>query len=206
MPRIRAQRRRRRGSALVESALVATVFLLLLVGIMEFGRLGFAYNSVSFAAQRAARFAAVRGSGSGHAAVAADIESAAKDYAGALDSSQLVVATTWLPNNNPGSTVEVKVTYTFSTVLTPPRVVSPDHRAAYYRPMTAGAEVASATRFQATHRAKKTLARRSSRSAGSAMHNKPSHPASFISATPPPVGPRSESDRSPADSLRRSLR
>ena len=37
------------------------LFLLLFAGLMEFGRLGFAYNTVSCAAQRAARYAAVRG-------------------------------------------------------------------------------------------------------------------------------------------------
>ena len=110
--------RTRRGSTLVESAVVATVFLMLLAGIMEFGRLGFAYNCVSFAAQRAARFASVRGSSSGHAALAADIESAAKGYA-PLNAAQMTVATTWLPNNQPGSTVQVIVTYTFKSVLVP---------------------------------------------------------------------------------------
>ena len=113
-----ARRATRRGSTLVESAVVATVFMMLLAGIMEFGRLGFAYNSVSFAAQRAARFASVRGASSGHAAVAADVESAAKGYA-PLNGAQLTVATTWLPNNQPGSTVQVKVTYTFASVLVP---------------------------------------------------------------------------------------
>ncbi len=115
MPR----RRRSRGSTLVESAIVAVVFLLLLVGIMEFGRLGLAYNEVSFAAQCAARYASVRGSSSGHAASASDVQSAAKVYTGALDNKQVTVTTTWTPNNNPGSTVKVKVAYKFDTVLLP---------------------------------------------------------------------------------------
>ena len=110
--------RTRRGSTLVESAVVATVFLMLLAGVMEFGRLGFAYNCVSFAAQRAARFASVRGSSSGHAALASDVASAAKGYA-LLNAAQMTVATTWLPNNQPGSTVQVIVTYTFKSVLVP---------------------------------------------------------------------------------------
>jgi len=113
------RRRRSRGSTLVESAIVAVVFLLLLVGIMEFGRLGLAYNEVSFAAQCAARYAAVRGSSSGHPAAASDVQSVAKVYTGALDNRQVTVTTTWTPNNNPGSTVKVKVTYKFDTVLLP---------------------------------------------------------------------------------------
>jgi Flp pilus assembly protein TadG len=112
-------RARRRGSTLVESSMVATVFLLLLAGIMECGRLGFAYNAVSFAAQRAARYAAVRGSGSGHAALATDIAAAAKSYTAALDNRKVTVTTTWTPDNHPGSTVQVKVSYAFVTVLVP---------------------------------------------------------------------------------------
>jgi Flp pilus assembly protein TadG len=114
-----ARSKARRGSTLVESAIVAAVFLLLLAGIMEFGRLGFAYNAVSFAAQRAARYAAVRGSGSGHPASAADIQTAAKTYTAALDNTKVTVTTTWTPDNHPGSTVQVKVSYAFATVLVP---------------------------------------------------------------------------------------
>jgi Flp pilus assembly protein TadG len=109
----------RRGSTLVESSVVAAVFLLLLAGIMEFGRLGFAYNAVSFAAQRAARYAAVRGGDSGHPASATDVETAAKSYTVALDNTKITVTTTWTPDNHSGSTVQVKVSYDFGTVLTP---------------------------------------------------------------------------------------
>src|SRR3954470_12623945 len=103
MPAAHLRRNRERGSTLVEAAIVAAVFLLLLVSLIEFGRLGFAYNSLSFAAQRAARFAALRGSGSGHAATAADIQAKAQVYIVALDTSQLTVTTTWTPDNKPGS-------------------------------------------------------------------------------------------------------
>jgi len=116
---MRRRYRSGRGSTLIESSIVAVVFLLLLTGIMEFGRLGLAYNEVSFAAQCAARYAAVRGSSSGHPAGASDVLAAAKVYTGALDNSKVTVSTTWLPDNNPGSTVQVKVSYNFATVLVP---------------------------------------------------------------------------------------
>jgi Flp pilus assembly protein TadG len=103
----------------VESSVVAAVFLLLLTGTMEVGRLGFAYNEVSFAAQSAARYASVSGSSSGHVATAAEIQSVAETYTGALDNTKVTVTTTWSPNNNPGSTVQVKVSYNFATVLVP---------------------------------------------------------------------------------------
>ena len=112
-----------RGSTLVESAMVGVVFLLLLVAIVEFGRIGYAYNSVSFAAHRAARYAALRGSGSGHPASAADIEANAQACLAAFDNTRLTVTTTWTPDNHPGSTVQVRVSYGFRTVLLP---ISPD--------------------------------------------------------------------------------
>ncbi|MFY9115137.1 MAG: TadE family protein [Dethiobacteria bacterium] len=48
-----------RGQALVEMALVLPVFLLLLWGVIEFGRFGHAYLTVTHAAREGARFGAV---------------------------------------------------------------------------------------------------------------------------------------------------
>jgi Flp pilus assembly protein TadG len=109
----------RRGSTMIESTLVATVYLLLLVAIMECGRLGFAYNSVSFAAHRAARWASLRGASSGHAASAADVRTEANGLLTALDFANVSVSTTWTPDNRPGSTVQVTVSYGFRTLLVP---------------------------------------------------------------------------------------
>ncbi|HUI55378.1 MAG TPA: TadE family protein [Bryobacteraceae bacterium] len=109
----------RRGSTLVECALVTTVFIFLLVGIMEIGRLGFACNSITFAAHRAARFAATRGSSSGHAASVSDIQNAALSYVAALDTAALSVGVTWTPDNHPGSQVQVQVSYSFKPLLIP---------------------------------------------------------------------------------------
>ncbi|MGD0867933.1 MAG: TadE family protein [Bryobacteraceae bacterium] len=110
---------RRRGSTMVESALVTTAFLILLMGIADFGRMGFAYNSIAFAAHRAARWAATRGSTSGHAAALADVQADALANLAALDNTQLTVGVTWSPNNSPGSTVQVQLTYNFKTLLIP---------------------------------------------------------------------------------------
>ena len=109
----------RRGGTLVETAMAATVFLLLIVAVIEFARMGFAYNSVSFAAHRAVRFASVRGSTSTHPASASDVRALATSYIAALDTSKLGVTTSWTPNNSPGSTVQVTVTYGFKSILVP---------------------------------------------------------------------------------------
>jgi Flp pilus assembly protein TadG len=52
-------RRPRRGQALVEFALVLPLLILLLVGVLDFGRAIFAYNSLSNAARSGAREAIV---------------------------------------------------------------------------------------------------------------------------------------------------
>jgi Flp pilus assembly protein TadG len=104
---------------MIESALVTTTFLFLLMGIADFGRMGYAYNSIAFAAHRAARWACTQGSSSGHPATAAAIQADAQANVAALDNTQLAVAVTWTPNNNPGSTVQVAVTYNFKPLLIP---------------------------------------------------------------------------------------
>src|SRR4051812_28489854 len=58
-------RHRHRGQALVEFALVIPLFLLLLFGIVDAGRLVFTYNAVSNAARDGARVAIVNQSSSG---------------------------------------------------------------------------------------------------------------------------------------------
>lgn len=58
MPR-RFARRRSRGQALVEFALVIPIFLVLLMAVFDLGRAVFAYNSVTNAAREGARLAIV---------------------------------------------------------------------------------------------------------------------------------------------------
>ena len=111
-------RRKQRGSTLVEAALVITAFLTLVAGVIEFAMVGFAYNSICFAAHRATRFAAVRGSGSGHSATTADVQGAALANIAALDTNALTVTVTWIPDNHPGSSVQVRVAYSLQPFLT----------------------------------------------------------------------------------------
>ena len=50
---------RQRGAALIEFALVAMIFIVLLLGILEFGRVMFTWNSAVEATRRGARLAVV---------------------------------------------------------------------------------------------------------------------------------------------------
>jgi Flp pilus assembly protein TadG len=112
-----ARRKRQRGSSLVEGALCFTVFLMILFGMIDFGRAVFAYNFISYAAREGARYAIVRGQSSGHAATAADVTSFVKQEAIGLDPSAITVNTTWTPDKNAGSTVQVQAKYSFQPIV-----------------------------------------------------------------------------------------
>lgn len=112
--RFRAAARRthrdERGLYLVEMAIAAMAFLLLLFCVMEFGRAVWAYSSIAHGAREGARYAIVRGAESGRTAIESDIETYVRDKAG-LSSAQ--VTTTWPTGKQPGSVVEVNVQYSF---------------------------------------------------------------------------------------------
>jgi Flp pilus assembly protein TadG len=104
---------------MVESALALLVFIVLVAGIMQLGLVGAISNSVSFAAEQAARWASTRGSSSGHAATASDIRSIAQQYATPFNTTSLSVTVTWSPDNKPGSSVTVKVAYALGPSFLP---------------------------------------------------------------------------------------
>jgi Flp pilus assembly protein TadG len=57
----RRRRRRTRGQALVEFALVIPIFLLLVFGLLDVGRLVFINNAISQGAREGARYGSVQG-------------------------------------------------------------------------------------------------------------------------------------------------
>jgi len=111
-----------RGSTLVEFAVVLTVLFMFLFGIMDCARALYAYHFVSDAAREGARYAIVRGSscnswGTACPAAASDIQTYLRNVPLGIKSSAVTVTTTWNPNNDPGSTVQVKVQYSFNFIL-----------------------------------------------------------------------------------------
>jgi Flp pilus assembly protein TadG len=111
--------KKQRGSTMVEGALALLSFAILLAGIMETSFVLFTANSVTFAAQRGARYASVRGTASGHSATQADVQALAQSMAAPLDTGSVTVNVNWTPDHNPGSTVEVKVSYAFKPAILP---------------------------------------------------------------------------------------
>ncbi|MFZ3201823.1 MAG: TadE family protein [Candidatus Acidiferrales bacterium] len=122
MPQTISTDSRQRGSTLVEFAVVLTVLFMFLFGVMDFARALYAYHFVANAAREGARYAIVRGStcsswGTACPAAASDIQTYLRNVPLGINPNNVTVTTTWTPNNNPGSTVQVKVQYSFQFIL-----------------------------------------------------------------------------------------
>ena len=106
-----ARRRNQRGSAMVEMAISLMGFLLLVFGVMDFGWAIYQYDACNSAAQDAVRYASVHGSQSTSPATSDTMKTYVQNDTVGLDPSRLTVTSTWDPDNNPGSTVKVVVSY-----------------------------------------------------------------------------------------------
>ncbi len=102
-----------RGSAFVEFGILGPVFFLVIVGMIDFGRMMWLSNSVEHAATEGARYAAVRGSNKATVATVQTITDFARAQVTLIPTGDMTVNVSWTPanNNNPGSSVTVQVTY-----------------------------------------------------------------------------------------------
>ncbi len=107
------KRREHRGQSMVEFALILLVALTLIFGIMQASLALYAFSFVSYGARCGARDAMVRGSNSTSPATVSSVQTYVQSLAFPLDISSMTVTTTWNPNNSPGGTVTVGVTYVF---------------------------------------------------------------------------------------------
>jgi Flp pilus assembly protein TadG len=120
-------RARRRGAAQVEAALVLVLLCLLLVSLVEFGRMLLVYNAVANAARAGVRYAIVNGNGLGTKPPLGPPEVAAvvKTWAstGMLDKNAFALSCTPGSNsricvayacNAPGCAVDVTVVYRYN--------------------------------------------------------------------------------------------
>jgi Flp pilus assembly protein TadG len=121
-----------RGATLVESAVVMTLLLTLLFGIIGFGHALYTYHFVCHVAREATRWASVRGStctvlAGGCPAAASDVQTFVANVSGmGLNAASITATTTWLPSpsssfaapcsttaNAPGCVVQVQVVYQY---------------------------------------------------------------------------------------------
>lgn len=103
--------KREQGQAMVEMALVLPLFFLLLFGVVEMGRVGFAYVSISNAARSGVRVATTGGTDQ-------DIQNAV--IAAAPGLSQTDLKTTITPtetNRQSGQSVQVQVSYHIQLII-----------------------------------------------------------------------------------------
>ena len=117
---IRRLRKGEHGQALVEMALVLPLLLLLLFGVIEMGRVGYAYITVSNAAREGGRMATF---GQKDPIIKSSIEYAANS----LDSESLVIKITTLKTDGtiseleddrlPGQEVTVDVAYPVQLII-----------------------------------------------------------------------------------------
>ncbi len=92
----RGQERAQAGQSLTELPIALVLLIVLAFGIMDAGRLIYAYNAVSLSAREGVRWAAVRGGASGHAASQADIQDFVQSKTVGVP---VTVGATWLPES-----------------------------------------------------------------------------------------------------------
>jgi len=114
---MRSTRRGRRGAVAIETVVCATAVVLLMFAAIQGSLLAGARGSVAFAAEQAARFASLRGAGSGAPAGARQIENFIRGQVPGLDPARLKVTAEWLPDNRPGSRVRVRAEYSAPLLL-----------------------------------------------------------------------------------------
>lgn len=111
-----------RGSAVVEFAAAFTMLFLFLFSIMDLSRALYSYHFIADAAREGTRYAMVRGATctsytTACPASATDIQNYVKNVPAGINPASLTVTTTWTPNNNPGSVVQVQVQYSFQPIF-----------------------------------------------------------------------------------------
>jgi Flp pilus assembly protein TadG len=122
----RGARRSSRGQTLVEFALVAPMFFLVLFSIVEGARFIFYYEMLNNATRDGARYAIVHGensfkpTGPPNDPSGADVIARVKQSAFGILGSAVTVTPTWggtPPKNERGTTVTVHASYTYSTII-----------------------------------------------------------------------------------------
>ena len=108
--------RKRRGSAVVELAILSPLLFLVTIGAFELGRAMWVKHTLSHVASEAARYASVRSQTSGDPATTSSIAARVKSEAVGIKTDDLTVQTTWSPGNAVGGTVRVRVSYDFKPV------------------------------------------------------------------------------------------
>jgi Flp pilus assembly protein TadG len=119
------------GQSLIEFSLVCVMLCLIILGVLETGRMVLVYTTVANAARAGARYATVHGSSrtagaaltnaSGPSANPAQVLTVIKNFAGAgpLTTSRLIITVSYPGSSNaPGQLVTVSVIYPYDPLTT----------------------------------------------------------------------------------------
>jgi Flp pilus assembly protein TadG len=115
------QRRRRlhaclRGQNMVEFALIAPIFFMILFGCFELGRMAYINHSLENATREGARYAIVHGSKSSSPANATTIQNIVRDKATGVDGTINVTVSSGV-GKDPGTKVTITSSYQFQFVV-----------------------------------------------------------------------------------------
>jgi Flp pilus assembly protein TadG len=121
-----SQKRPRQGQATVEFALILPIFLLILAGAIEFGRIFWSYGLLLQAAQEGARQGAVLGSATSDTTIATAAQQTAAKGGLTLSTSNVVISATCsytsttsiaAANRTRGNLLTVQVSYHFTPLI-----------------------------------------------------------------------------------------
>jgi Flp pilus assembly protein TadG len=111
-----------RGSSLIEFALISFMFIIVLAGVVEMGRMVLVYNTIANAAREGTRYAIVHGadqtaspSGPGNPCTCPNVKTVVTNFAsaGLVNTSALTITVSYPNGNTAGSPVSVTVAYTY---------------------------------------------------------------------------------------------
>ncbi len=106
-----------KGSAMIEYALVLSVFFMLIWGFIQFSLILFGFNNATYASRIAIRYAVVHGSTATYTCTSTDISNIITPLLWGAPSGGTTIVTTWNPNNTPGSTVSIKVAIQYTPAI-----------------------------------------------------------------------------------------
>jgi len=113
------------GTAAVEFAFMAPVFLGLMLGAFEFALFVGYRQDLSSAVSRVGRYASVHGSSSSVPATATSLASLVGTNLKLVPAAAISASAGFSPNNNPGSTVTITASYAwrpFTTIVSMPNI------------------------------------------------------------------------------------
>ncbi|MBB5057784.1 Flp pilus assembly protein TadG [Granulicella aggregans] len=109
--------RRSDGQTIIEMALVLPVLVMFTFGVLELSIFIACCINGTYAAHAAVRYAIVHGSASTNPCTTSTLQSQVKPFLVGIPSSAVTIAPTWSPNTDAGSTVTVKITFSYPITI-----------------------------------------------------------------------------------------